>query len=171
MRRAAFALAAVFSLASGCGNFEGALSFLREAPDTKLIPGVYELDPAMYSGAALKKRGYDDLSATVELRPDLSFTVKRMPDCCVYGQDGSFGGYFDGAGVWSVEKSESVYQVRLDFKTLKRTGRTNAELPRHYDKMEFVLTKDPVKYGLAAGLFDGEYWFAYFRKKGLPASK
>ena len=161
---AALLFTAVLSL-SACARFEGAFSFLREPPDAALIPGVYELDTAMYSAAALRKRAYDDQTATVELRPDLSFTLKRMPDCCVYGEDGSFGGYFDGKGVWSVQKQESVYVVQLDFKTLKRAGPTRAGLPKHDDRMEFILTKDPVKYGLAAGLFDGEFWFAYFRKK------
>jgi hypothetical protein len=150
---------------SACGRFEGALSFLRESPDIGLLPGTYALDPKMYSFASLQREGYSDSGATITLRRDRTFTMTRVPDCCVYGQYGYFGGYFEGAGDWSVEKSASVYQVRLRFRDIRRSEVERKDQPQLFKEVAFTLTKASPGYGIAAPLFDGEFQYAYFHRK------
>jgi hypothetical protein len=154
---------AVSLLSSSCARFEGTFSFLREQPKIEKIPGVYALDPKAYSFASLKDQGYTDVSGTVTLYADGSFKINRLADCCVYGEYGSFGGYFEGAGTWSVEKSQSVFEVRLKFKDLKRDGITSMKQPELKNEAAFILTKNSCSYGLAAPLFDGEFRYVYFK--------
>lgn len=163
MIRIALGLSMAIALCA-CGRFEGALSFLRESPQLELLPGTYVLDPQSYSFASLRREGYSDTDATITLRGDRTFTIARVPDCCVYGQFGYFGGYFEGEGDWSVEKSASVYQVRLRFRELRREEVAQRKQPQLFKDVAFTLTKRPSEYGFAAPLFDGEYQYAYFRR-------
>lgn len=163
MRHAPRILAAGL-LMLACARFEGAFSFLREPPVIEKIPGAYTIDPQPYSSAMLKKQGYSDLSSTLTLHPDGTFAVSRLADCCVYGEYGYFGGYFNGSGTWSVEKSQSVYDVRFKFRKLAREGLNDIKQPALPSEMDFTLTKDNSDYGLAAPLFDGEYRYVYFKK-------
>lgn len=165
MRRAACVLAVSLSVMA-CSRFEGAFSFLREQPDLAKIPGVYTLDTQAYSFASLKEQGYTDLSSTLTLLSDGTFSVSRLADCCVYGEHGYFGGYFNGSGTWSVAKDQSVYDVRLRFKSLKREGLSDIKQPERPGEASFTLTKDASDYGLAAPLFDGEFRYVYFKRKG-----
>lgn len=164
MMRHAPRILAVSLLMLSCARFEGAFSFLREPPVIERIPGVYTIHPRLYSRAMLKKKGYSDLSSTLTLHPDGTFAVSRLVDCCVYAEYDYFGGYFNGSGTWSVEKSQSVYDVRFKFKKLTREGSSDIKQPKLTDEMSFTLTKDSGDYGLAAPLFDGEYRYVYFKK-------
>jgi hypothetical protein len=140
-------------------------SFLREPPRIDRLPGVYVLDHDVYSYSSLKGEGYSELSGTITLRADGTFSIARIPDCCVFGDYGFFGGYFDGAGKWSVEKSSSVFNVRLTFLDKHRTGLTGSKLPTEPSSIAMTITKGQ-SYGLAVPLFDGEFQYAYYRKGG-----
>ena len=149
----------------GCSRFEGMFSFLRDPPKIDRLPGVYALDRDVYSYSSLKSEGYTELSGTITLRADGTFSIAQIPDCCVFGEYGFFGGYFDGAGKWSVEKSSSVYNVRLEFAQKHRTGPSSTKLPVEPSSFPITITKGE-SYGLAFPLFDGEFQFAYYRKGG-----
>ena len=165
MNGAALVLVFLCTLCS-CSRFEGAFSFLREPPKTEQrLPGTYVLDASLYSYSSLKKEGYSDLSATIRLRLDGTFSATRIPDCCVYGEYGYFGGYFDGSGTWSVVQHESVFDVRFQFAQLRRNGATDIKQPTVFRECSFTITKGKPSYGLAAPLFDGEFKYAYFQKK------
>ncbi len=164
MHRAAWISVLICVLCS-CSRFEGAFSFLREPPKHERLPGSYVLDPAVYSYASLKRQGYADLSATITLKPDGTFTANRIPDCCIYGEYGYFGGYFEGSGRWSLVKHDSVFDVRFEFVQLRREGATDINQPKLFRERSFTITKGDPSYGLAAPLFDGEFQYAYFRKK------
>ena len=62
-------------LSSSCARFEGTFSFLREQPKMEKIPGVYALDPKVYSYGMLKDQGYSDMSGNLTLHVDGTFTV------------------------------------------------------------------------------------------------
>ncbi len=150
-----------------CGCFrEGFFSFVRSPPDESLLPGDYRLAEAAYSHASLQQNGYSDLSATVMIRADGTFSIMRIPDCCVYGEFGFFGGYFDASGTWKVKRSSSVYEVEFHFERIHREGRADIKQPQLFSAVSFHLTKGKRRYGLAAPLFDGDFQYAYFEKKG-----
>jgi len=128
------------------------------------LVGTYELDPQSYSFASLQREGYSDTGTTITLNRDRTFTIARVPDCCVYGQYGYFGGYFTGSGDWSVEKSASVYQLQLQFRNLSRQEVATRKQPQFSKQIAFTLTKGSESYGLAAPLFDGEFQYAYFKR-------
>lgn len=149
---------------TGCGGVEGLIEFLHEPPDVDRLPGSYVLDPRRYSHSSLKTAGYDDLSATLRLRADGTFSFARIPDCCLFGESGFFGGYFAGSGKWKVEKSSAVFVLRLSFGRLERNG---SALPTKQTPgaAELNLTKGSPDYGLAAPLFDGgDFVYVYFRR-------
>ncbi len=151
---------------SGCGGVEGLVEFLHEPPQLERLPGKYFLDPKKYSYSSLKVAGYSDLSATLTLNADGSFSVTRLPDCCIYGESGFFGGYFEGSGTWKTDKRSEVFDLRLNFSTLRHVGPTRASQPTPFTSMSLTITKGTPHYGLAAPLFEGgDFVYAYFRKK------
>ena len=158
--------AGLFALIALCGCFqEGVFAFLRSPPDEALLPGDYRLDQSMYSYVSLKKDGYSDLSGSLTIRSDGTFSLARIPDCCIYGEYGFFGGYFDGSGTWKVKKNSSVFDIEFHFVHTKRDGPVTVKQPQLFADVSFHLTKGKERYGLAAPLFDGEFRYAYFEKK------
>lgn len=119
------------------------------------LVGTYRITKAAEN--KLSEAGYEDFTGTLTLLQDGTCVGRRLPACCVHGDDERHskfrGGYVSFGGEWALERTPNLFEVRLEMRGLKVEGGPDDDM---FDTIILYVMKGQPR-GLAFSIFNGDF--------------